>query len=170
MNDISPLGPLCNCEEFERRRRRSEAMEGGIHMSSSHNEGENVLKEYSPRWLLQDTNMNMNSSEDDHENGSHDIIYSNQVLSTMPPLLLLHGGNDTTALPIIQSRLVYDIETKRMEEEYEYQVSNSNGKSLRGLEHQDLVVATCLGSGFKRRIRMKMRMRMIIRVPLRVRK
>ena len=96
------------------------------------------FEENSPTWLIEQRQINPSDKFSSPGDGELDCL---------PPVLLLHGDDDPVASPI-QSESLYKI-LKESE-------TNSNGSAfkyqyqfelLKGVQHQDTVLETCLGRG-----------------------
>lgn len=146
LTGISPLGPLCNCEEFERERENK--YERGEHAGIEF--APTILKEYSSRWLLQNANSSNTCTPSQDETNRNQHAHPNpiQALATMPPLLLLHGKDDTVAPPL-QSQILYDIVKEKKTKDDIGMKFKCQIDFLEGLEHRDVVVdVVCVGSAF----------------------
>jgi len=82
-----------------------------------------ALRENSPTWLA--------------SNGDE------AILSSLPPVLLLHGENDTVAPPIY-SRMLHQV---LINNEKNDKGPKCHLEVLEGLQHQDTLLETCLGRG-----------------------
>ncbi len=88
------------------------------------------LKEFSPSWLA----MKRLSSK------------SRMDATEVPPILLLHGDEDTVA-PSTYSNHFYNIMRKDADEQAIGKTPTCRLENLEGLQHQDTVLETCIGNG-----------------------
>ena len=105
------------------------------------------LKEYSPSWLAMERSKLKLGLESgsvlDITRAGTSISTSKNASTELPPILLLHGADDTVAPPLCSENF-YNVMTK---EKSASDPAPCRLEILEGLQHQDLVLETCIGRG-----------------------